>query len=95
MSGEPVGRYLTPPPPDHRHASAEAAERSRRARWSAKGAARVIHPSRGTIVVPCGSPYAALLCAAEVWGCDWLDIRDAKVWRAEPGDQVAARPYII
>lgn len=94
MSGEPMGRYLTPPP-DHHRARAEAAERSRRARWSAKGAARVIHPTRGTVVVPCSSKFSALLCAAEVWGCSWTEIDDAGVWLAEPGDQVAKMPYII
>lgn len=94
MYRERMGRGMNTPAPNWTtHASAVA--RSRNERWNAPGTARVVHPSRGTIVVPCGSTYAALLCAAEVWGCDWLDIRDAKVWRAEPGDQVATRPYII
>lgn len=75
------------------HASAQ--ERSRRERWSAPGKARVVHPTRGTVVVPCRSPFAAMLCAAEVWRCNWMEIRDAKVWRADPGDQVAAMPHII
>lgn len=89
-----MGRYLTPKE-DHRRACASAEERSRRERWRAKGAARVVHPTRGTVVVPCSSPFSALLCAAEVWGCSWTDIDDAGVWLAEPGDQVAKMPYFI
>lgn len=88
-----MGRYLTPPP-DHR-AIAAAAERSRLHRWSAPGAARVIHPTRGTVVVPCRSPFAAMLCAAEVWGCDLLAVHDVEVWLAGPGDRVEEMPYII
>ena len=70
-------------------------ERSRLERWAAHGNARVIHPIRGTVVVPCRSKFAAILCAAEVWGCRWTEIDDAGVWLAEPGDQVAKMPYII
>ena len=49
-------------------------ERSRRERWSAKGTARVTHPARGTVVVPCSSKLAAIMNAAEVWRCDWMKI---------------------
>lgn len=87
-------RYLTPKG-GRRRDCASAAERSRRERWRAKGAARVVHQTRGTVVVPCSSPFSALLCAAELWGCSWMEIRDAGVWRAEPGDRVETMPYII
>ena len=74
---------------------ARAKERERLARWNAPGAARVVHPTRGTVVVPHCSNLAALKNAAEVWGCDWMDLREAKVWRAEPGDVPVKMPYII
>lgn len=61
-------------------------ERSRRDRWAAKGAAEVTHPVFGTVVVPCASPFSAIKCAAEVWGCSWKDITNAGVWRTEPAD---------
>lgn len=80
------GRWIT---------STAAIERARRVRWRAPGAARVIHPIRGTVVVPCASKLSALLCAAEVWGCRWTSIDDAQVWAAAPGDRVAKMPYII
>lgn len=83
------------PPPDHGIRCAAAVERSRLDRWGAPGAARVIHPTRGTVVVPCRSQFSALLCAAEVWGCDWLDIHDAGVWLAAPGEQAVKMPHII
>lgn len=72
-----------------------ARERSRRERWNAKSNARVTDPIRGTVVVPHLSKFAAILCAAEVWGCSWLEIDTAEVWAAKPEDKVAARPYII
>lgn len=89
--GERMGRYLRPPD-DHQWACDRASVMSRLGRWRAKGAARVIHPVRGTVVVPCASPLSALLCAAEIWGCDWLEIRDAGVWLAEPGDRAETMP---
>jgi len=79
---------------DPRNAAA-ARERSRMARWTAPGAARVAHPAHGTVVVPHHSNYAAILNAAEVWRCDWLEIIDATVYAAEPGDVAAKMPYII
>lgn len=72
-----------------------ALERSRRERWNAKGRARVVHPIRGTVVVPSASKFAAMLNAAEVWGCSWMDIRGAEVWLASPEEMVVTRPYII
>lgn len=53
-------------------------ERARRERWQASGCARVVSREYGTVVVPHGSNFAALLNAAEVWGCDWTEIRDAE-----------------
>lgn len=74
---------------------AAAEERQRESRWSAKGISRVIHPDYGMVVVPHFSNLAAVMCAAEVWRCDWAKITDAKVWRAEPGDVAVKMPYII
>jgi hypothetical protein len=56
--------------------------------------ARVEHPAHGSVVVPHRSNYAALLNAAEVWRCDWMEIRDAKVWVA-PGEKPVKMPHII
>ena len=38
-------------------------------------------PSRahGEIIVPCASPLAAVMCAAEEWGCDWAEVLDSEV----------------
>lgn len=63
-----------------------AEEQSRKNRWEFKGKARVVHPKYGEVIVPAPSPFAAMLCAAEVWGIDWLEIKDAKVWRYEEND---------
>lgn len=41
------------------------------------------HPKHGTVVVPHASKYAAILCAADVWKCDWTKIMDAEIWRYE------------
>uniref|UniRef100_A0AAU8B825 Uncharacterized protein n=1 Tax=Dulem virus 34 TaxID=3145752 RepID=A0AAU8B825_9CAUD len=76
-----------------RHAA--AVERERAERWRAKGVARVIHPAHGSVVVPHSSNYAAILNAAEAWRCDWVEILDAEVWRAEPGEAPVPMPYII
>lgn len=48
-------------------------------RWHTGGPAVVSHPDYGEIVVPHTSNFCALLNAAELWGCDWMDIRDATV----------------
>lgn len=72
-----------------------AAERARAARWKASGVARVVHPAHGSVVVPHSSNYAAILNAAEVWRCDWREILDAEVWRADPGEAPVPMPYII
>lgn len=49
----------------------ELAERRRHDRWAAKGRARVALPGRKAVVVPCASPFAAIQCAAELWGVPW------------------------
>lgn len=60
-------------------------ERSKLERWEVKTISKVVHHTRGTVVVPHRSNLAALMNAAEVWGCDWTEIRDAEVWAADPG----------
>lgn len=57
--------------------------RDRVSRWSFPARAIVIHKARGAVIVPAASGFAALLCAAEVWGCDWTEIRDAKTMLAK------------
>ena len=73
----------------------DAVERSRRERWDSKSLARVTHPDHGSVVVPHRSNLSAILNAAEVWGCDWMEIKDAAVYVAEPGAVPASMPYII
>ena len=70
-------------------------ERARRERWQARGCARVVSRKYGTVVVPHGSNFAALLNAAEVWGCDWTEIRDAEVWRADKEERPVPMPHLI
>lgn len=67
----------------------QSVRRSREERWRVRGRARVVHPKYGAVVVPHRSNYAALLNAAEYWGCEWTDIRDAEVWAVPPGTAVA------
>ncbi len=68
-----------------------AIEREREQRWNAQGRARVVHPKYGAVVVPHYSNYAAVLNAAEHWGCDWVEIiHEAEVWLAKPEDGPAA-----
>ena len=92
MYSKRMGRSLTPEEWE-RHRAAE--EWGRKARWAAGGVARVIHPAHGTVVVPHSSNYAAILNAAEVWGCDWVTILDAEVWRAAPGEKPVPMPIHI
>lgn len=70
----------------------ESMKRARETRWNAKGRARVVHPKYGAVVVPHSSNFTALLNAAEYWGCDWTEIRDAEVWAAAPGDGKMVKP---
>ena len=67
---------------------------ARRRRWSENGVAKVSHPRHGEVVVPHGSALSALMCAAEVWGVHWYDIRDAKVTAAEPGARPVSSPEV-
>lgn len=66
------------------HCRAEQIRMSRRMayryQWTAPRQARVFHPVYGEATVPCRSKYAALLCAAEVWECDWTEVREAEVF---------------
>jgi hypothetical protein len=48
---------------------------------------RVVDPARGEIIVRAGSNFDAIEAAAEEWGCDWLELRDARVWRLEPENE--------
>lgn len=63
-----------------------AAERVREQRWGTPNRARVEHPKFGSVVVPHYSNFAAVLNAAEYWGCDWVEIINTQVWRAGPED---------
>ena len=66
----------------------KSARRAREERWRVRGRARVVHPKYGAVVVPHRSNYSALLNAAEYWGCEWTDIRDAEVWAVPPGTAI-------
>lgn len=57
-----------------------------------KSRACVTHPKYGSVVVPHSSNLAALMNAAEYWGCDWSEITDASVMVAKPGDGPAVKP---
>ena len=62
-----------------------AARRARESRWKAKTCSRVVHPRFGEVIVPHTSNYAAMLNAAEYWGCDWWEIiDDVEVWAVGP-----------
>ena len=84
MYGERLGRGVTREAA--RKYETSVTERARRERWQASGCARV---------VPHGSNFAALLNAAEVWGCDWTEIRDAEVWRADKEERPVPMPHLI
>ena len=54
-------------------------------RWAAHGRARVALPGRKAVVVPCASPFAAIQCAAELWGVPWQEVvNGARVMWAPP-----------
>lgn len=72
-----------------------AENRARTHRWQAPGRSRVVHPAHGSVVVPHVSNFAAILNAAEVWGCDWVKILDAEVWAADPSEPAAKMPLHI
>lgn len=67
--------------------SLEAERRAREDRWNAKGTARVEHQKYGSVIVPHSSNFAAVRNAAEFWGCDWLEVIGAKVWKADAKDK--------
>ena len=70
-----------------------AKRRAREMRWLETGKARVSHPKHGSIIVPHGSKIMALENAAELWGCDLLEIiKEAEVWAVEPDAGPAVRP---
>ena len=70
-----------------------AKRREREMRWLETGKARVSHPKYGSIIVPHGSKIMALENAAELWGCDLLEIiKEAEVWAVEPDAGPVVRP---
>ena len=69
-----------------------AAERARIHRWNVPGKSRVTHPAHGSVVVPHMSNLAAVMNAAEVWGCDWVKILDAEVWAVDPSEPAEEMP---
>lgn len=73
---------------------AERIEWARRARWRSPAAGKVIHQRYGAVVVPMSSKLSAVMNAAEVWGCNWADITDAKVVRPEPGERPVPMPLL-
>ena len=89
---ERMARELTRKEREYRQA---VMERSRRERWAAPGKSKVTHQDHGSVVVPHRSNYAALLCAAEVWGCSWVEISDGATVRAvEPGEEPVKMPTL-
>lgn len=83
-AAKPVPEASDKPKPPRRLTYAELELRRNQARWSAPGRAVVSHPDHHPVIVPCASPLAATHCAAEVWGCTWMDVIDAKVgWAPE------------
>lgn len=70
----------------------QSVKRARETRWNAPGRSKVTHPQYGSVVVPHSSNLCALMNAAEYWGCGWMDIRDAEVWAAGPGDGPLVKP---
>jgi hypothetical protein len=71
---------------DQRREKAKA--RAKQIRWNFPQLAKVIHPDYGEVYVPCASPYSAILCAADLWGCDWMNVLNAEVRRVERSVQV-------
>lgn len=68
-------------------AGRRAKEQERRERWAFPAKAVVSHPLHGETIVPCASPLAAVMCAAEIWDCDWGEILDAEVRRYDGDHQ--------
>lgn len=80
MYGERLGRGVTREAA--RKYETSVTERARRERWQASGCARVVSRKYGTVVVPHGSNFAALLNAAEHIGADVID-KDRLLWEAD------------
>ena len=72
-----------------------AEQRTRVERRNAKGIAKVSHHKYGTVIVPHSSNFTAIRNAAEFWGCDWLEVLDAQVLRADPEDKPVCIPPIL
>lgn len=62
---------------DNRYA--EAKTRAYIERWSKPAKARVVHPTHGSIIVPCGSGLSSIMCAADIWKVPWDTLMDARV----------------
>lgn len=69
--------------------------RERRIRWSAPGKSRVTHRDHGALIVPHSSNLSAILCAADIWQCDWCDILDAKVELCDQSLPPTKTPFTI
>lgn len=66
------------------YTTTDRSERERAYRWTVRGRAKVVHPDFGSIIVPHASKLTALMNAAEYWGVQWTDLRDAKVLDVGP-----------
>lgn len=62
-------------------------KRNRKLRWATKNRAQVIHPAYGSVIVPHLSNLSAIICAAEIWKCEWYKILDAEVRFLENANQ--------
>lgn len=61
-------------------------------RWSAPSKALVKNPRYGSVVVPCETKFAALLCAAEAWGVSEVEaFHGSEVWAFDEKHEKAAR----
>lgn len=69
--------------------------RERRIRWSAPGKSEVTHHDHGSLIVPHSSKLSAILCAADVWNCDWCSIMDSKVELCDQSLPVTRMPFAI
>lgn len=71
----------------------DAELRARRSRWGWSAKAKVTHQTHGSLIVPHGSNFSAVLCAADIWHCDWVSIIDAKVEMCDQSLPVVRPPY--
>lgn len=69
--GEHMGWGVAPA--ERFHVLGAARKRARENRWRATGRARVVHPTRGAVVVPCSSKLTAMMNAAEVCFHWWME----------------------